>query len=38
MIEVEIIFIDAVYGEKGGFDKGKNPMREESLMRPTPIF
>ena len=38
MIEVEIIFIDVVYGAGVRFDKGKTPMREESLVRSTPMF
>ena len=38
IIEVEIIFMDAYYETRGGFDNGKDPMREESFRSPTPIF
>ena len=38
MIEVEIIFMDSVYKEGGGFENGKTPMSEESLRRPTLIL
>ena len=38
MIEVEIIFMDAVCEAGGGFDNGKTSMREESLRIPTPML
>ena len=38
MMEVEIIFMDAVCEVGGGFDNGKTPMSEDSLGRTTPMF
>ena len=38
MIEVEIIFMDADCEIGGGFDNEKTPMREETFIRPIPIF
>ena len=32
------MFMDALYEGGGGFDNGKTPMSEESLIRPTQIF
>ena len=38
MMEVEIIFMDAVCEVGGGFDNGKTPMSEEMLRMHTPIL